>query len=122
MVPCKPLAGQGCPRNRTTHDRNGVLPLDYRLREIIIGVYGGARTQWFDGGGVSMNPRRVAVLLRQLADAMEEDESDTERSAPEKRLPAPRPPPPLLGSNAPAARDRERARHELRRLGYRVSP
>lgn len=66
-----------------------------------------------------MNARRVAALLRQLADALEEEEPANDVPKPKaRRVPLPQ----IHSISPPSDIDRERARQDLRRLGYRVKP
>lgn len=61
-----------------------------------------------------MNRARIAALLRQLADEIDERPAN---DAPRRRRPRL---PPLAPAGVPSDTDRARARHELKRLGYRV--
>lgn len=62
-----------------------------------------------------MNPRRVATLLRELADALEEDEPANDREQPAKPLPRERSFPAPLREVSDT--DKMRARKMLRRRG-----
>ena len=73
-----------------------------------------------------MNSRRVAELLRQIAELHQElavailEEASTNDPPKKPRLPVvPKIVPPV---EPPSEIDRERARRQLRRLGYRVKP
>jgi len=63
--------------------------------------------------------RQIALLLRRLADLIEAPEEGDlpERSKPRRRAPLP---PPPLDLPPPSEIDMQRAKEDLRRLGYRV--
>lgn len=68
-----------------------------------------------------MNRRRVAALLRELADELDAEDAPSAVAndvRPQRRAPAP----PRQPVAPPSELDRERARNELQRLGYRTRP
>ena len=73
-----------------------------------------------------MNARRIAFLLRQLAQIGTELAEELERDAPANDAPPPRrkrqPAAPVRPTRPPSELDMERAKKALRGLGYRVRP